>query len=167
MRKFTGECLSEEDLAALMGTVLMAPSSKGTCCWEFVVVDDRDLLQQLARCKEQGAAMLADAAVAIVVLADPAVSDVWIEDASVATTYLLLQAEDSGLGACWVQVRNRQTADGCPAEEVVRRLLKIPSRLRVLSIVALGHKGIERKPFNPEHLKWDKIHVNAFPDTDD
>lgn len=167
MRKFTSENLSQEDLAALMGTVLMAPSSKGTCCWEFVVVDKRELLQQLSECKEHGSAMLADAAMAVVVLADPSVSDVWIEDASVATTYLLLQAEDSGLGACWVQVRNRQTADGSPAEEMVRRILNVPSHLRVLSIVALGHKGMERKPFNPENLKWDKIHVNAFPQTND
>lgn len=167
MRKFTEDKLCQEDLAALMGTVLMAPSSKGTCCWEFVVVDDRQLLLQLAQCKEHGAAMLADAAAAVVVLADPAISDVWVEDASVATTYLLLQAEDSGLGACWVQVRNRQTADGTPAEDVVRGILNVPSRLRVLSIVALGHKGMERKPFNPEHLKWDKIHVNAFPKTND
>lgn len=165
MRQFTEEKLSQEDLAALTGTVLMAPSSKGTCCWEFVVVDDRDLLQQLSQCKEHGAAMLSEAAAAIVVLADPSVSDVWVEDASVATTYLLLQAEDSGLGACWVQIRNRKAADGTPAEDVVRRILNIPSHLRVLSIVALGHKGMERKPFNPERLKWDKIHVNAFPAT--
>lgn len=163
IRKFTGEKLRQEDLAELMGTVLMAPSSKGTCCWEFVVVDDRELLQRLSRCKEHGAAMLAEAAAAIVVLADPSVSDVWVEDASVATTYLLLQAEDSGLGACWVQVRNRCTADGCQAEEVVRRILNIPSRWRILSLVALGHKAQERKPFSPERLNWDKVHVNAFP----
>lgn len=163
MRQFTEERLTEEDLAALMGTVLMAPSSKGTCCWQFILVQDEALLRQLAQCKEHGASMLADARAAVAVLADPAVSDVWVEDASVATTYLLLQAEDSGLGACWVQVRNRQAADGTPSEEVVRRVLHVPAHLRVLSLVALGHKGMERKPFNPERLKWDKVHLNVYP----
>lgn len=165
MRQFTAEKLRQEDLAALMGTALMAPSSKGTCCWEFIVIEDEALLKQLASCKEHGAAMLAEARAAVAVLADPSVSDVWVEDASVATTYLLLQAEDAGLGACWVQIRNRQTADGTPSEEVVRRVLGIPEHLRVLSLVALGHKGMERKPFNPERLKWDKVHVNHYPET--
>lgn len=111
--------------------------------------------------------MLSGARAAVAVLADPSVSDVWIEDASVATTYLLLQAEDCGLGACWVQIRNRQAADGTPSEDVVRRLLHIPEHLRVLSLVALGHKGMERKPFNPERLKWDKVHLNAYPSLPD
>lgn len=163
MRQFTEESLSQDELAALMGTVLMAPSSKGTCCWQFIVIDDKALLQQLAQCKEHGAAMLADARAAVAVLADPSVSDVWVEDASVATTYLLLQAEDSGLGACWVQIRNRQAPDGTSAEDVVRRILNVPEHLRVLSLVALGHKGMERKPFNPERLKWDKVHLNVYP----
>ena len=141
IRRFTEQELTQDEVAALIGTALMAPSSKGTCCWQFVVIDDRDLLRQLAGCKEHGAAMLAEARAAVAVLADPSVSDVWVEDASVATTYLLLQAEDCGLGACWVQIRNRHTAGGASAEDEVRRLLQIPDHLRVLSLVALGHKA--------------------------
>lgn len=163
MRRFTAERLTQDEWAALMGTALMSPSSKGTCCWQFVVVEDPELLRQLAQCKEHGSAFMADAPAAVVVLADPSVSDVWVEDASVATTYLLLQAEDCGLGACWVQVRRRETADGTSAEDVVRRILGIPGHLRVLSLVALGHKAMERKPFQPENLKWDKVHLNVYP----
>ena len=32
----------------------------------------------------------------------------------------------------------------------------------VLSIIAIGHKGMERKPFNEEHLQWEKIHLNKY-----
>lgn len=166
IRRFTGERLSEENLSALIGTVLMSPSSKGKCPWQFIVVDEASLLADLSRCKEHGAAMLADCAAAVVVVADPSVSDVWIEDASVATTYLLLQAEDSGLGACWVQIRERQSPDGGTAEEVVRRLLHIPAHLRVLSVVALGHKAQERSPFSADKLQWNKVHLNAYPQTE-
>lgn len=165
MRKFTEQELNQDDVATLMRAALMAPSSKGTCCWEFVVVDDKDLLGRLSACKDKGAELIAGAPLAIVVLGNPEVSDVWVEDAAVATTMLLLQAEDLGLGACWVQVRNRSMADGKPAEDIVRGLLGIPVHLRVLSIVAVGYKGMERKPFNEEKLRWEKVHINTYNDT--
>ncbi len=162
MRKFTEEELTQDEVVALLRAALMSPSSKGTHAWEFVVVDDKELLQQLSQSKDKGAELIAGAPLAVVVLADPMVSDVWVEDASVATTLMLLQAEDLGLGACWVQIRNRSMEDGKPAEEIVRAILGVPEHLRVLSIVAIGHKGMERKPFNEDRLLWEKVHVNAY-----
>lgn len=67
-----------------------------------------------------------------------------------------LQAEDLGLGSCWVQVRERYTATGIPSDEFVRGVLDIPLQLQVLSVIAIGHKGMERKPFNEDHLQWEK-----------
>lgn len=162
MRKFTEQELSQDEVVTLLRAALMAPSSKGTHAWEFVVVDDKELLAGLSQCKDKGAELIAGAPLAVVVLADPAISDVWVEDASVAATMLLLQAEDLGLGACWVQMRNRSMADGKPAEEMVRNLLHIPEHLRVLAVVAVGHKGMERKPFNEDRLLWEKVHINTF-----
>jgi len=162
MRKFTPEELQQEDVVSLFKAALMSPSSKRTNCWQFIAVDDKDTLQKLAHCKEHGAHFVADAALAIVVVADPLASDVWIEDASVASILIQLQAEDLGLGSCWVQIRERFAAEGVPADEYVRDLLDIPLQLQVLSIVAIGHKGMERKPFNEEHLQWEKIHINKY-----
>ena len=108
------------------------------------------------------AAFLADAAMAVVVMADPLASDVWIEDASIASIMIQLQAEDLGLGSCWIQVRERFTATGMPSGEYVHTLLDIPLQLQVVSIIAVGHKGMERKPFNEEHLQWEKIHINKY-----
>ncbi|MEE1087906.1 MAG: NAD(P)H nitroreductase, partial [Bacteroidaceae bacterium] len=56
-----------------------------------------------------------------------------------------------------IQVRERTMPDGSQAEDVVRRILQLPANLRVLSIIALGNKGMERKPFNEERLLWDKV----------
>lgn len=125
-------------------------------------MDDKEILKQLAHCKEQASSFIADAALAIVVIADPLASDVWIEDASIASILIQLQAEDLGLGSCWVQVRERQAANGMPSDEFVREVLDIPLQLQVLSIIAIGHKGMERKPFNEDHLQWEKIHINKF-----
>ena len=140
----------------------MAPTSKRSNSWQFIAVDDKACLEQLSHCKKAGADFLKDAALAVVVLADPLASDVWIEDASIASIYIQLQAEDLGLGSCWIQVRERFTADDTPADEYVHEVLDIPLQLQVLSIIAIGHKGMERKPFDEKHLQWEKIHINKY-----
>lgn len=162
MRKFTSEELTQDEVVTLLKAALMAPTSKRSNSWQFIVVDDKPTLDLLSRCKESGASFLKDAALGIVVAGDPLASDVWIEDASVASIYLQLQAEDLGLGSCWIQVRERWAADGRSADEYVHGVLDIPLQLQVLSIIAIGHKGMERKPFNEEHLQWEKIHLNKY-----
>ena len=161
MRKFTEEELTQEQVVTLMKAALMAPTSKRSNAWQFIVVDEKDKLKELSYCKEQASQFIADAALAVVVVADPLASDVWIEDASIASIYLQLQAEDMGLGSCWVQVRERFTA-GMPSGEYVHEVLDIPLQLQVLSVIAIGHKGMERKPFNEDNLQWEKIHINKY-----
>ena len=161
-RKFIEKELTQDEVVALMKAALMSPSSKRSNCWQFIIVDDKEMLEHLSHCKEMGASFLKDAAMAIVVLADPLLSDVWIEDAAIATLMIQLQAEDLGLGSCWIQVRERFTAEGIPSGEFVHAVLDIPLQLQVLSIVAVGYKGMERKPFNEEHLQWEKIHLNKY-----
>lgn len=161
-RKFTDEELSQENVVSLLKAALMSPTSKRTNAWQFIVVDEKETLRTLSECKEHGATFLDNAALAVVVVADPLVSDVWIEDASIASIMIQLQAEDLGLGSCWIQVRERFTASGTPADEYVRDVLDIPLQLQVLSIIAIGHKAVERKPFNEAHLQWEKIHINKY-----
>lgn len=162
MRKFTEKELSQDEVVTLLKAALMAPSSKRSNCWQFVVVEDKEMLKHLSFCKEKGSSFLKDAALAIVVLADPMLSDVWIEDAAIASLMIQLQAEDLGLGSCWIQIRERFTSDGTPSGEYVHAALDIPLQLQVLSIIAIGYKGMERKPFNEEHLQWEKIHLNTY-----
>lgn len=162
MRKFTGEELSQEEVVSLFKAALMSPTSKRSNGWQFIAVDDKEQLQSLSHCKEEASSFIADAALAIVVTADPLASDVWIEDASIASILIQLQAEDLGLGSCWVQVRERFAASGMPSDEFVRGIFDIPLQLQVLSVIAIGHKGMERKPFDEDKLQWEKIHINKF-----
>ena len=157
MRKFTEEKITAEEQRQLMRAALMAPSSKGLHSYAFRVVENVQQLEALSKAKDRGGELLAGAPLAVVVMADPAVSDVWVEDASVAATHLLLQAEDMGLGACWVQIRERQDEAGRNAEENVRQILSIDPSLRILCIVAVGHKAMERKPQNEDKLQWEKV----------
>jgi nitroreductase len=73
---------------------------------------------------------------------------------------ILYQVEDLGLGACWVQMRQRQDAQGNDSESVVREILSLPENIRIVCFLAIGHKGMERKEQNMEKietLKQEKV----------
>lgn len=161
-RKFTDQLLSPEQVEAILKAGLMAPASKRKNPWQFVVVEDKEMLKKLAACKPAGSAFLEGCALAVVVMANVMESDVWVEDASVASIYMQLQAEDLGLGSCWCQIRNRQTEDDTDANVFVRSLFNVPYQLEVLSIIGFGYKDQERKPFDESHLQWEKIHLGTY-----
>ncbi len=162
IRKYTDEPLSGDHVKELLEAALLAPSSKSTRPWEFVVVENKATLEKLAECKPFGAAPLTKCVLAIVICADPGKSDVWVEDCSVAATFIQLKAETLGLGSCWVQIRNRFDKDNNDAADIIRELLDIPGEQQVECIITLGHKDEVRKPVDPEKLMWEKVHINKF-----
>ena len=132
-RKFTDEEIDAEDVRLIMRAALMSPTSKGQRAW-----------------------------LAVVVLGDPVQNDCWVEDGAIAAISMQYQAEELGLGSCWVQMRGRGLSDGTTADTVIRGILDIPENLCVLCVVAIGHKADERKPQNEDKLKWENVHIGKY-----
>jgi nitroreductase len=107
IRQFKKDRIAPAQVDALKEAVLRAPSSRAIKPWKFWFVQDADLIGKLARCKEHGSAFLKAAPLAVVVCGDETVSDVWIEDCSIAAIIVHLAAVGLGLGGCWIQIRNR------------------------------------------------------------
>ena len=162
VRKYSEEKLTSEQVERILKTALMAPSSKRSTSWQFVLVEDKDMLKKLSLCKPTGCSFLADCALAIVVLGDPMSSEAVTEDTSIVATYIQLQADDLDLGSCWVQIRGRETEAGQESEDYIRMLLDIPYQLTVGCIIAIGNKIKPNKPFNEDLLQWEKIHIGKF-----
>lgn len=164
IRKFTTDPLTPEQVATILKSGLMSPTSKNGHSWEFIAIEDKDLLHKLSTSKQQGSKLIEGCALAVIVLVDPSLSDVWIEDASIASILMQMQAEDLGIGSCWVQIRNRYTSseEDESASEYIKSVFNIPVQYQVLSVIAFGNKEQEKLPFDEEKLLWDKIHINKF-----
>jgi nitroreductase len=162
IRKFTDEPLKPEQVEAILKAVLKSPSSKNKNPWQFLLVEDKEMLHKLSLCKRTGSKPIEGCALAIIVLADPLISGVWIEDASIASVMMQLQAEDLGLGSCWIQIRERYTEDDVSSGEYIRELFDIPVQLQVLSVIVFGNKAQDRAPFDDNKLQWEKIHIGKF-----
>lgn len=156
-RKYTSEKLTREQLDYILSCALMSPSAKRFNPWEFVVVEDRELLQQFHACKTYGSGMFETAQAAIVVALDASLTDTWQADGAIAAQNMMLAATDLGLGSCWCHVYEREDS-----EQLIRRLTGIPENLRILCVISLGHKGEERKDFDLEKLNRNKVHWGQF-----
>lgn len=162
IRKYVKKAIDRESLKLIEEALLRSPSSRGVNPWRFILVDDPELLEQLSEAKQHGSQFLKGAALGIVVCADEAESDVWIEDCSVASIVAQLVAHSLGLGSCWIQIRNRFHSSGITAEDYIRGLLSIPEGAKILSIISIGYPA-EAKPHVPEErLEQAKIMRNRY-----
>lgn len=162
IRCFTGQPLAAQQVELLVEALLRSPSSRNINPWEFVLVDDRGLLEQLATAKQHGSGFLAGAALAVVVCADETRSDVWVEDCSIAAILVQMTAQSLGLGSCWAQIRKRLHDRESTAEQFVQQLLGIPPHIRVAAIIGIGHPAEKRRALAANRLQYDKISYNAY-----
>ena len=71
IRRYTDQAVSADDVKTILEAALLSPSSKSARPWQFVVVENRETLEALAKCKPHGAHPNAKCAFAVVVAADP------------------------------------------------------------------------------------------------
>ena len=162
IRQYLDRPIEPEKIERLKEAALRAPSSRNIDPWEFIFVDDRELLAKLATCKSHGAGFLKGAALGIVICGDGTQSDVWIEDCSIASILIQMAAQSLGLGSCWIQIRQRMHDNQVSSEQHIQKLLDIPEHIQVESIVAVGYAAERRTPLPVDELKTSKVHLNRF-----
>ncbi|ADU66470.1 nitroreductase family protein [Desulfurispirillum indicum] len=157
IRKFTPAAVEKDKIDLIMEAALRAPSSRGKQPWQFYCVQNKAIIDKLSRSKEHGAAFLAGAPLAVVICADPSISDVWIEDTSIAAICIQLAAQSIGLGSTWVQIRERFGADKVPSEELARAAAGIPENLKVTCIIGIGYPAETPAPWPFSALPASKV----------
>lgn len=160
VRQYDDTPVSPGQICAILHAAMSAPSGVNRQPWEFVVVDDPELLRQLAEALPY-AKMTAHAPVAIIVCGNrerflEGVDNVlWEQDLSAASENILLAAHAIGLGGVWTCIY--------PHEEriaPVRKILNLPENLIPFNLIPVGHPAKEHAPMDKWHP--DRIHQNRF-----
>lgn len=154
VRKYLSKPVEPEKIKLLLRAGMAAPTGKDTRPWEFIVIDDRAVLDSMAVALPY-AKMLKEAPLAIVVCGDTAKSSYWYLDCSAATQNILLAAEALGLGAVWTA-----TYPYPERMDVVKKYTGIPDRIHSLCVIPVGYPAIPHSPKD----KWNKakIHTNKW-----
>ena len=159
IRKYTNDDISKKDLDKILQAALLAPTSRNRKPCNFMVIENREKLEKLSKAKNHGADLIKNANKAIAVIANSSVADTWVEDSSIALTYMHLMATDLGIGSCWVQIRLRNR-DGTDSEEIVRDILSLDDNYGIVGILALGIPDEVLAPHKLNNLDKSKIHFS-------
>lgn len=153
IRKYKEDLIPGEVLLRVVEAARLAPSGKNLQPWKFIIVRDKVLKEKLARASA-GQFFIAKAPVIIVGCGFPdncyarmgRYMKSWPVDVTIALEHLILQAQEEGLGTCWI---------GSFEEEEVKAILNIPRNVRVLALTPLGYPD-ETPPFR-KRKSLDKI----------
>ena len=157
IRRFAETPVTDEQVEVLLKAAMAAPSAKNEQAWRFVVIRNREILEEIRR-QHPYAGMLATAPLAIAVLGDRTHlthPDYWVVDCSAASQNLLLAAHELGLGAVWLGVFPREER-----MNELTRILHLPEHLPPLNLIAVGVPA-EQKPqvdrYRPEVVYRDRV----------
>lgn len=143
IRKYKNTPVPRKTILDVLEAARIAPSASHRQPWHFIVVEDKNKIDKLAKQK-----WAAEAPVMIVGLADQEASPGWcLTDIGIAFEHLVLAATNLGLGTCWMGQSNR--------EELVRDILDIPDRYKVVALTPLGEP--DETPSPKERKSLDDI----------
>ncbi|WP_029916266.1 nitroreductase family protein [Pelobacter seleniigenes] len=162
IRKFLPRSVEQDKRDLLKEALLRAPSSRNLRPCSFVMVDDPEILSRLATAKPHGLNFLISSPLAIVIVADPLKSDVWIEDSALAAIIVQLAAEALGLKSCWGQLRLRQYSEDLSAEQYAGQVLGLPAHLRAPIIIGIGYPAEDKAGHAQVSLSDERMHLNQY-----
>lgn len=133
IRSYRDEPLANDDLEAILEAARWTGSSKNRQNWSFVVISDKDRLQELAGCGDFTDPVRASAAT-IVIVQEP---EGYEFDTGRVAQNIMLAAKALGVASCPITLHRDGDA---------RQLLGVPEDRRTRYAVALGYPSQEASP---------------------
>lgn len=134
IRKYKNKPIEDEKLLKVLEAARLSPSARNQQNWKFIVVKEDKVRKKLTEAINQP--FVGEAPIILVSCGtDPegvmrCGQHRYTVDLSIATSYMILEAHEQGLGTCWL---------GNFDEEKVKKILNIPENVRVVAVTPLGY----------------------------
>ena len=157
VRDFLDRPVEREKIMMCLEAARLAPSECNSQPWKFIVVDDWQLKNKLCDAAFGGIysinsfCKMAPAIVVVISEKSKFIARIggmfrgtkyYLIDIGIAVEHFVLEAEDLGLGTCWIGWFN---------EGAVKSVLNIPQHKKIDILIALGY--YDREKLGPEHIK--------------
>lgn len=169
IRKYIDKSVEDDKLTQILESARLAPSGSNTQPWHFIVVKSNTTKQMISKISHNQKWMLS-APVFIVCVADircrigeneeiildenspgEELKQI-IRDTSITATHILLEAQNQGLGTCWV---------AWFTQDELRPILNIPTDKYVVGIITLGYAD-ETPNMRPRKTLKEVIHYETW-----
>ncbi len=138
IRSFQNTPIAEDAIEMLLEAARWTPSASNRQPWEFIVIKDKELLENVASNAMFGK-FVKRAPLAIAIVGKKRVSPNWyVIDTSLVSMNMMLMAWSLGIGTCWIGSMDREKA---------KEILKLKEDDYLLTILPFGYvKGAIPKP---------------------
>lgn len=156
IRKYLDKEIPNGEINNLLKSAMYAPSAMNSQAWHFVVINQKEKLEEIFTIIPQE--MLKSTKAAILICGDFNLEkniDYIQQNCSAATQNLMLCAHGLGLGSCWIGVY--------PVKEIIlglQDLFKLPEHVVPISLVSLGYPA--ENPIAEDRFKTEKVHFNQW-----
>ena len=157
IRRYLEKPVEREKILTCIEAARLAPSADNVQPWRFLIIDDPELKAKFAQEVFSGIYFIskfaAKAPVLIMILGrldiianriGKQIQNIhfYLIDIGIAGEHIVLQAEELGLGSCWIGWFNIRKA---------RKFLKIPRKYKIVSLMAMGY--YEKRPTREKKRK--------------
>jgi nitroreductase len=158
IRRYRPDPVPDDMLEQLLEAGRIAPSASNRQPWAFIVIRDRQRIEQVAEYAAYYFVRWAHVQECplIIVLCGYRGSRVYRqflhEDIGIAGTQIMLQAEALGLGTCWIGGLDRQA---------LVSLLEVPEDWEIVGLLTVGFPAEDPEP-RPRKPLADVVHYDVF-----
>jgi nitroreductase len=149
-RNFKPVRIPDEHIEKILDAGRRAASGCNKQPFNFLVVKEQKNIKKIAIAQE----FISQASIVIGIVADPAISDYWLEDISAAATQMLLAVTALGYGSTWVEGMLLQK------EKELKEHFGIPENLRFVIVLPIGAPAAgyaqPAKKSLKEMIHWEK-----------
>ncbi len=169
VRRFLDRPVEREKISMCLEAARAAPSACNSQPWRFIVVDDPELKKRLCERAFRGVYFIntfcKQAPVIVVIVSEKGKflariggmfrgTRYYLIDIGIAGEHFVLQAEELGLGTCWIGWFN---------ESWVKKVLNIPKEKKVDILIALGYHDEKKSKAAHDREPLEKIaSFNAY-----
>jgi len=166
VRNFRDQPVEREKIMACLEAARLAPSACNSQPWKFIVIDDPKLKDKLSQVAFNGIYSIntfckkAPVIVAVISEKGKFIARIggmfrgtryYLIDIGIAIEHFVLQAEELGLGSCWIGWFN---------ERAVKSILNIPQYKKIDILIALGY--YDKAKIGPDHGREPMEKIAAF-----
>ncbi len=166
VRNFWDKPVEREKIMMCLEAARLAPSACNSQPWRFIVVDDGPLKDRLCKAAFRGIYSINSfckmAPVIVVIISERSKfwarvggmlrgTQYYLIDIGIAGEHFILQAEELGLGTCWI---------GWFDEGAVKSVLNIPEDKKIDILIALGY--YDRGKLGPGHDREPMEKIASF-----
>jgi len=151
VREYEEKDVSEEDIIEIIKAGQFAPTASNNQAVEFIVLRDQQTKEKIFEIV--GQEFIKEAAILIIPVSDTTQTNCPVQDLSVASENMFLQATALGLGTVWKALKEENAE-----EKKIKKLLGIPEQYMAINIIPVGYPKEKPIPHPDKDFKAKKIH---------